>query len=402
LYLTGEEEAVLNGERGEAPAKLMKLLVALGEIYGADRMLKVSSVHVSGVSYKNIGTPGLELLEDLASQGARIEPQVKATLNPAGMDLEKWRLMGIPESFAEKQLQVYEAFKRMGISGGLTCTPYEAENKPSLGESVAWAESSAVAYVNSVLGARTNRESGITALASAITGRTPNYGFHLEENRKPTLLVDVEARLEDTLDFGGLGYLVGLNHGNAVPYFRGVKAGGLEEFKALGSAMASSGAVALYHVENLTPEAAKYKRAEGVEKAKVSEETLRKVFERFPLNRERFDCVFLGCPHCSLEKLRRVAGMVEGKQVKGRLWLCTSRRIYSEALKLGIVEALEKAGVLILKDTCMVVAPLKEMGVETVLADSFKAAHYLSGSLEASLASTKRCVEIAVEGRVKP
>jgi len=403
LYLTGEEEAVLDGERGEAPAKLMKLLVALGEIYGADRMLKVSSVHVSGVSYKNIGTPGLELLEDLASQEGRIEPEVKATLNPAGMDLEKWRLMGIPESFAGKQLQVYEAFKRMGVSEGLTCTPYEADNKPGLCESVAWAESSAVAYVNSVLGARTNRESGITALASAITGRTPNYGFHLEENRKPTLLVDVEARLEDALDFGGLGYLVGLNHGNAVPYFRGVKAGGLEEFKALGSAMASSGAVALYHVEKITPEAAKYKKeAENVEKTKVSGEMLRRVFERFPLNRERFDCVFLGCPHCSLEKLKRVAEMVEGKRVKGRFWLCTSRRIYSEALKLGIVEALKGAGVLILRDTCMVVAPLKDIGFETVLADSFKAAHYLSGSLEASLASTKRCVEIAIEGRVKP
>ncbi|KYH38565.1 MAG: hypothetical protein AYL30_004230, partial [Candidatus Hecatellales archaeon B24] len=376
---------------------------ALGEIYGATKMLKVSSVHVSGVSYKNIGVPGLDLLEDLASQGAKVQPYVKATLNPAGMDQEKWRLMGVPESFAEKQLQVYEAFKRMGVGGGLTCTPYEAGNRPGTGESVAWAESSAVAYANSVLGVRTNRESGITALASAVTGRTPNYGFHLEENRKPTLLVEVEARLKDVLDFGGLGYLVGLNHGNAVPYFRGVKTGGLEEFKALGSAMASSGAVALYHVENLTPEAPKYrKEIEDVEKAKVSEEMIRKVFERFPLNGESFDCIFLGCPHCSLGKLRRIAEMVKGKRVKGRLWICTSRRTYSEALKLGLVEILEGAGILVLKDTCMVVAPLKEMGVETVLADSFKAVHYLSGSLEASLASTKRCVEIAVKGRVKP
>lgn len=399
--MTGEEEAILSGERGEAVAKLMKLLVTLGELYEADRMLKVSSVHVSGVSYKNIGMPGLSLLEDLASQGAKAQAWVRATLNPSGMDLEKWRLMSVSENFAEKQLQVYEAFKRMGISEGLTCTPYEDGNRPSLGENVAWAESSAIAYANSILGARTNRESGITALASAITGRTPNYGFHLEENRKPTLLVKVEAQLENALDFGGLGYLVGLNHGNAVPYFRGVKAGGLEEFKALGSAMACSGAVALYHVEGLTPEAGKFKEElKGLEKVKVSRETLKRVFERFPKEGKGFDCVFLGCPHCSLEKLKRIAEMVEGKQVKGRLWLCTSRRVYSEALRLGLVNVLEEAGALVLRDTCLVVAPLKEMEVETVLTDSFKAAHYLAGSLEASLANTNECVEAALEGEL--
>lgn len=396
MYLTREEEAVLEGEMGEAHAKLMKLLVAIGEIYGADRMLAVSSVHVSGVSYKNIGRPGLSLLEDLASQGARVKPGVKATLNPAGMDLERWRDMGVGSDFAWGQLRVYEAFRRMGLSEGLTCTPYEAGNKPKIGEHAAWAESSAIAYANSVLATRTNRESGITALASAVLGKTPNYGFHLDENRKPTLLVEVEEVGDSPFELGALGYLVGLHYGDAVPYFRGLR-GSLEGLKALGSAMASSGAVALYHVEGLTPEAGKFrKELGGAERLRISGGELRQASERFTPS-DRYDCIFIGCPHCSLEKLKLVAGVLEGRKVKGRLWLCTSRHVYAEAWRLGLVKVLEEAGALILRDTCMVVAPLRELGINTVLTDSFKAAHYLSMGFEAYPARLEDCLRKALE-----
>ncbi|RLI25964.1 MAG: hypothetical protein DRO52_03275 [Candidatus Hecatellales archaeon] len=400
MELTKEEEALLNGGRGEAAAKLMRLLVVLGELYEADRMLKVSSVHVSGVSYQNLGDAGLSLLEDLASKGAKVRRNVRVTLNPAGMDLEGWRLMGVSAGFAERQLRVYEAFKQMGLREGLTCTPYEAGNLPAFGEHVAWAESSALAYANSVLGARTNRESGITALASAITGRTPNYGLHLEENRRPTLLVKVEAEVKSEVELGALGYLTGLSYGEAIPYYQGVRVKSLEGFKALSSAAASSGAIALYHVEGQTPEAERFKEnLRGLERFKVERDDLKKAFEKFPLD-VGFDLVFLGCPHLSLEKLVWVAEKIGGRRVKGKLWLCTSRAVYQRALELGLTEAFKRAGALLLRDTCLVVAPLRELDFKKVLTDSFKAAHYLSGSLEASLASTSQCVRAALEGRV--
>jgi len=174
---------MLDGEEGPAAAKSMELLVALGEVLGAERLVPVESVHISGVSYKNLGDAGLDFLEDQADLGARA--RVRATLNPAGMDLDRWRGMGVPEAFADGQLRVVHAFERMGVESTCTCTPYLVGHVPRPGSQIAWAESSAVAYSNSVLGARTNRESGPTTLASAVTGRAALYGCRLEENRLP-------------------------------------------------------------------------------------------------------------------------------------------------------------------------------------------------------------------------
>ena len=387
---------MLEGEYGEVEAKCMKLLKALGEIYEAERMIKISSAHVSGVSYKNIGEPGLKLLEEFASKGARAK--VRATVNPGGIDSESWVEMGIPESFAEKQLRIYEAFRRMGFMESLTCTPYEAGNRPMAGEHIAWAETSAQTYANSILGAKTNRESGISALASALTGRTPYYGLHLDEKRKPNLLVEVEDMPRGSLWFGALGYLVGEKYGMAIPYFKGLKGGSLEEFKALGAALASSGASALYHIERVTPEAEKYREvAEKCEKLRVSVSDLSKVVKEISAE-DNFDCVFLGCPHCSLERIRQIALMVRGRSIKSRLWVCTSKAIYREALKLGYVEAVERAGGKILKDMCLVVSPLKDLGVKAVLTDSFKAAHYLpeTAGVKVKLSSFEDCIKAAL------
>ncbi len=398
MFLEREEERILDGEYGEALAKLMKLLVTLGEIYGADRLLKISSAHVSGVSYQNLGDPGLTLIEDLASQ--RVRARVKATLNPGGMDWEKWKAMGISEGFAGKQLRLYQAYLQMGFEATFTCTPYEVGNKPAKGQHVAWAESSAQAYVNSVLGAKTNRESGISALAAALTGRTPNFGLHLDENRRPTVLFEVEKPVQGVYWFGALGYLVGSEAGGGVPYLRNVGKPGLEEFKAFGAAAASSGAIALYHMEDATPEASTIKEEElkDLEKVRVSPRDLKASAGRFqPV--EKPDCVFLGCPHCSLGKLRFLAEAAGGKRFKRKLLVCTSRSVYAEALRLGYVEALERAGALVLRDTCLVVAPIRELGFNSILTDSFKAAHYLAAAgIEASPAETIDCLKAALEG----
>ncbi|MCK4429401.1 MAG: DUF521 domain-containing protein, partial [Candidatus Aenigmarchaeota archaeon] len=179
MHLTNEEELMLKGEQGIVVSKCMKLLVKLGEIYGADKMIKISSSQAAGVSYKSIGDPGLEFLKGFADEGAKV--RVPTFLNPAGMDLENWKELGFPADFAKNQLRIMDAFRKMGIVVTSTCTPYLAGNLPRFREHIAWSESSAVSFSNSVIGARTNREGGPSALAAAICGRTPNYGLHLWE-----------------------------------------------------------------------------------------------------------------------------------------------------------------------------------------------------------------------------
>src|SRR5512136_219201 len=193
MELTAQEQAMLDGKEGYAARKSMEILKALGNIYGADRLIRVGSVQVAGVSYHNLGDAGLEFLNELARDG---RVKVLTTLNPAGMDLENWKALGISEDFAVKQNKVIEAFERMGILVSCTCTPYLIGNLPRYGEHVAWSESSAVTFANSVLGAKTNREGGPSALASAFVGKTPCYGLHLDENRLPDIAVKVEADLK--------------------------------------------------------------------------------------------------------------------------------------------------------------------------------------------------------------
>src|SRR6056297_875243 len=252
MYLTKEEEAMLDGEAGEVKERLFRLLARLGDIYGAEKMIPVGSVQVAGVSYKSIGEPGTAFLEDMASKDAKA--QVLTFLNPAGMDLEDYEELGFPKDFAKNQLRIINAFKQMGIVITSTCTPYLAGNLPRFREHIAWSESSAVSFSNSVIGARTNREGGPSALAASICGRTPEYGLHLWKNRQPTIEVHVDAELSYTSDYGALGYLVGKKVKNKIPFFTGITNANTDHLKSLGAAMAASGAVALYHIENLTPE----------------------------------------------------------------------------------------------------------------------------------------------------
>src|SRR5512138_1606926 len=197
MHLTYEEQQMLSGEYGRATQKSMEILTALGTIYAAERMVPVTSVQIAGVSFDNLGEAGLEFLSEMAAGGGRVS--VLTTLNPAGMDIENWQALGIDAEFARNQERVIAAYARMGVLTPCSCTPYLFGNVPHFGEHIAWAESSAVCYANSVLGACTNREGGPSALAAALTGFTPAYGLHLEENRRPTLTVDVQARLTETV-----------------------------------------------------------------------------------------------------------------------------------------------------------------------------------------------------------
>jgi predicted aconitase len=375
MYLTKEEEKTLDGEKGEVLERMFRLLVRLGDIYGADKMIPVGSVQVAGVSFKSIGDPGLEFLEDFASKGVKVK--VLTYLNPAGMDLEDWEKLGFPKEFAEKQMRIMSAFKKMGIVVTSTCTPYLAGNLPRFREHIAWSESSAVSFANSVIGARTNREGGPSALAAALCGVTPNYGLHLDENRKPNVVVNVEADLQFNSNYGALGYHVGKQVKKAIPYFKGLKDANTDQLKALGAAMAASGAVGLYYVEDQTPEA-NLMEIKGLETINVGEKDLEDTYQKLNTGKEP-DIVIMGCPHASLREISALAEKVEGKNLKKPVWICTSRMVKEAAVRMGFNDTIENAGGRIVADTCCVVSPIEQMGYKTTAVNSGKAANYLPG-----------------------
>ena len=371
LSLTSREQSMFDGEAGEAARESMEILVALGEIYGAARMVPVTSVQVSGVSYKTIGQAGLDYLNGLAAKGAKV--RVPAFLNPAGMDSSQWKEMRIPEDFAKKQIEVLDAYARMGISKTCTCAPYFIGIRPKRGEHVAWAESSAVAFANSVLGARTNREGGPSALAAAICGVTPYYGLHLEKNRVANLVVNVRCPLRTVADFGALGSAVGKTAKNRYPAFHGIKSATEPQLKVLGASMAATGSVPIFFIEGITPE---YTIAEKPDIISITEKEL--AAERKAIDSGlKPNLVTIGCPHASLDEIRDVAELVAKRRPTCEFWVCTSRKLKEEADRLGYGGIISAAGGRVVADTCMVVCPLEEMGYMVTGTDSGKAAAYL-------------------------
>lgn len=397
MELTKEEERILNGKEGYAKQKSMEILVALGNIFGADKLIKVKSVQVAGVSYHNLGDAGLEFLEDTARDG---RVSVRTTLNPAGMDLENWRSLGISEDFAAKQNKVIDAYAKMGIEITCTCTPYFVGNKPSFGEHVAWSESSAVTFANSVLGARSNREGGPSALAAAITGRTANYGLHLDENRIPEIVVNVETELQSLPEFGALGYVIGKKAENQIPYITGIKKASVDQLKSLSASIVTYGAKPLFHIEKLTPESLNYEKPEEdiVVKRSDIEDALRFLQDEG----SDIDFVCVGCPHCSIEEIREVAELLKGKKVSDKVefWVATARQIKNLADEKGYTKTIENAGAKFACDTCMVVAPLKGR-FNTVGTTSAKACYYCRGhnNMRTRIGSIKQCVDAAIKGK---
>ena len=387
MHLTGEEERMLAGGEGRATQKAMQILVALGKIYDAERLVKVSSVQVSGVSYKNLGDAGLEFLSGLAKDG---KARVKTTLNPAGMSLTDWKSQGIESGFAEKQLEVIDAYGKLGVEITCTCTPYLAGNEPTFGQHIAWGESSAVVYANSVIGARTNREGGPSALAASLTGRTPLYGLHISENRVPTLVAEVQAQLRFPEDFSAMGYFVGRMAKDGIPYFKGIRHAGLEELKSLSAALASSGGVAMFHAAGITPEAEV--DTSRVESLTFSSKDLAEATS--VLNDEGTpDFVSVGCPHCSLKELSTLAQLLDGRRVNREFWVCCSREVKRQSDLVGYSNLIEKSGAKFALDTCMVVAPIEEMGYRVVATNSAKACHYLrNAGLRVRFMPLEECV----------
>jgi predicted aconitase len=399
LNLTHEEQSMLDGAHGRSTQKAMQILVALGTIYGAERMLPVSSVQIAGVSYDNLGEAGLQFLDEMAEGGGRA--RVLTTLNPAGMDTENWEALGIRPEFADRQQRVIDAFARMGAMTTCTCTPYLVGNLPHFGEHIAWAESSAVCYANSVLGARTNREGGPSALAAALTGVTPDYGFHRAENRHPDVTVRVEILVTENDQFGALGKAIGeaiRSEGFSVPYIAGVKSASMESLKSLCASLATYGGVALFHVPGITPEAAAL--APPGEEIAISQNDLEGSLRSMndASDDEEIDFVSLGCPHLSIREIARIAELLEGRRVTKEFWITTARPTKQIADRLGYTEIIEAAGAKFAADTCCVVAPIKGR-FHAMATDSAKACYYAyaKNSFKTVLLPFDRVVEAALQ-----
>lgn len=389
MYLSREEESICQGECGETLRRMMEILVALGDIYEAERLIPVKSVQIAGVSYKNIGDAGIEWISDL--RGRVVVPSI---LNPAGMDLLRWREMGISEDFARKQEATVEAYRRLGVSIDCTCTPYQIyESLAGRGDHLAWSESSAVAYANSVIGARTNREGGPSALAAALIGKTPCYGYHLDKNRVPTHLITVDADLKGS-DFGSLGFLAGGIVKDGIPLFRLKGRPSADELKSLGASMAASGSVALYYVEDVTPTPPSRSKTE--EKVSLGRKDIDEVYERF--SGADSEIIAIGCPHCSAFELEQIALLLGGRKTRKELWICTARKI-AEA-HADLVAKIEKSGAKVICDTCMVVSPASEQ-YRKMMVNSGKALAYLPGlcGVKAGFGSTKDCIDEACGGQ---
>jgi len=398
VQLTDEEHAMLAGEQGTLIQKSMEILVTLGEIYGATRMVEVTNVHSPGVSYRVAGDAGLDYVKEASGAG---HFRVRTTLNTGGIDGFNWKEIGFPPDFVARQLELNTAYEDLGASPTYTCTPYLSGSIPQVGEHVAWGESSAIIFANSVLGARTNREGGPTALAAAVTGRVPAYGLHLDENRKANWLVRVNMKISSDRDFAVLGYFVGQTVGGGVPLFSGIhERPTLENYKALGAALASSGAVALYHVEGLTPEAPTKDAVlaqtyQTIDFGPIEyEAVVAKFSPAAPVN-----AVIFGCPHCSIEEMHRIAEALDGRRLHMDMWVCVSHPVYALAERSGYVRSIEDAGATILRDTCPILGATLDKGFKVVATNSGKLAHYMRGlwNVETSLLQFEDCIAVALQ-----
>lgn len=311
------------------------------------------------------------------------------------MDLEDWKKLAISDEFAENQARVVEAFGKLGVITTCSCTPYLYGNLPHYGQNIAWSESSAVCYANSVLGARTNREGGPSALSGALVGKTPEYGFHLDENRQPEIKVEVKTNIEGTFQFGALGKVLGDRLGKKISYITGIPKASVEELKSFCASYATYGGVALFHMEGITPD-----RVESIpsEITEVTEDDINGAISDLNEDTE-IDFISLGCPHASLAELEYFAKKLEGKKVNPNkeVWITTARPTKQIADRMGFTKMIEDTGAKIAADTCCVVAPIKGR-FHGLASDSAKMCYYGSGrnKFAVKLMSVDECIEEAL------
>jgi len=399
MYLTKEEERILKGELGEGTQKAMELLVAIGDAYDAERMIPISRAHAASSGQEG----DLYFVELLANGGAHCK--VPTSTNPV-YDIAYFdKLFDVPKDEGEVARRVMEAYKRVGAILSWSCLPYLAENIPLYGETVAFSESSATPYVNSVIGATTNREAAQSALAAGVIGKTPEYGLHIKANRKGTCLIKVEAALKDEFDYTLLGYCVGKKIGYGIPVLEGIsRRPNTEELINFCAMSNVSGAISMFYVPGFTVEAATVEEAfQGdtpKDKITVTDDELKDACEELQTTSGQIDFVMLGCPHYTLKQLEEVARLLGGKKMRDGVtfWVCTSATAKVLAERIGYVDIIEKAGGHVVVDTCIDepcwIAYKNKVG----MTDSPKCAYYRRFK-EVRVGKLEDCIEAAVRGR---
>jgi predicted aconitase len=411
LILTKEEEAMLAGERGPTVQWAMQMQVDTGRFFGAKRLVEVTCAHMMG-DMEVMGEAGLELLKQLAGSSARFK--IPTTTNARCVDFAAAeRLFQDPGMVAKEKILI-AYLRQLGALQTDTCINYQTLYQPHYGEHIAWGDTGTVIYANSVLGARSNFESGPAALAAGITGRTPAYGFHLDEQRNGTLLVNVTAKLSDLADWGALGAAIGrrCNDYWQVPVIEGIRLSpSSDQLKHLGASLASYGSLAMYHLVGVTPEARSREQAFAgntpQQTINVDQKMLDDVFESYPREGDDIDLVVLTGPQLSLFELQLISELLNGRKVHGNIQLIitTNRQNYAAAKDLGYVDAIEQAGGLILIGVCFyLMAPgamREHFGWRNVLTNSAKLANIISGyRYHPIFRRTATCIEAAVSGKL--
>jgi hypothetical protein len=411
MHLTDEERRILDGAFGEPQRIALSVLLKLGEAYGADRMLEITSAHVVGSSYQIAGEAGIEIYGQLVQQGARVK--VRTTSDPGSIDFARWREFKTPADYAERQIKIAELLDRMGVIPTWTCTPYTTFNVPKFGEDLGWSESSAVVFANSVIGARTNRLAAYVDVCAALVGRVPRFGLHVPESRRGEVLFELDPDLSASFEdyfFPALGYLVGQVTADRIPVIVGVRQTTFDQLKAFGAAAAASGSVALYHMVGVTPEARTLEEALGgrlpAERISVGRREIARTMEQMSTGQGgAVDVVGVGCPHASIDQMRRYATLLRGKRVHTgvELWICTNTMVEEMARRMGYVEAIEQAGAKLMVGTCHNDCPLGAWGFRRLVTDSGKFAYYTPTTVgtDCIFASTEGCIEAAITGRVE-
>jgi predicted aconitase len=425
MRLTPEEEAWLRGERGEAVRDALGYQIRVGEFFGAERFVPITNAHMMG-DIEVMGDGGFDWLAATCAKRARCS--VPTTTNARCVDFEFAARLGQDPAEVEKERRLIERLRGIGVLTTDTCINYQTLYQPHLGEHVAWGDTGTVIYANSVFGARTNFESGPAALAAALTGRTPEYGFHLDRHRKGTLVVRLEARLDDLADWGAVGKIVGEKHQSyyAVPVF--TAAGGKEgdprlqafgrtptadELKHLGCALASYGSMAMFHIVGVTPEAPSLEAALGgnrpVDEIVIDEAAIERVYAGYDLKDRSATLVVFSGPQLSLFEMKALAEGFGGRKVHPgtQVFVTTSNGVKSAARSLGYLPALEAAGVTILEGVCFyILQNLSQMrvanGWTNLVSNSAKIVNIIGAHrFNTILRRTAECVEIACSGRLR-
>jgi predicted aconitase len=421
MRLTDEERAMLDGKNGLAVARAMDFLVRYGEAVGAENLLDVNSVSVGIQAYDKM-TP---VYDDAGAFNAYFSeiyldspeivtiPQVRANSCTIlhEMDSRFWRVQGIDEKTHDQIDYLERCCNRIGLSPTFTCAPYLLGYVPLKGEHCSWMESSAVPMCNSVFGGRTNTEGMESAGAAMLTGKIPDWGYHLDENRLGHYLVEVEYRMRATRDWGLAGYYVGGVIQEKIPVYSGIKdMPNLRKFMVCAAAGASSGGIEMFHVVGVTPEANTLELAFGgrkpIDALKLGKGELRQAYDALQTaNDPDVDFVMLGCPHYSLEEIWRVAMALEGKRIAdhSNLWIFAPDAVKTIADRAGYTAIIEKAGGYVMCDTCPCVARAAPEGARIFATDSPKQAHHMRSimGLPAWYGSMEDCVNAALTGKWK-